>query len=195
MEGISPMIQYIIFFYAVICFADANLGIQYYGQGDFAKAKIEFEKAIKNKDPMGTHYLASLYYQGYGVKKDLSKSVELFTESANLGVRESQANLGLMYQKGDGVEINMEKAIHYYEKAAKQGDLQSAFNLGQIYRKGTGVEIDMEISFFYYEYAAFRNHLPSMNELGLFYAQGIVVENDFIEAYAWKKRSRRQEAF
>jgi len=132
----------IIIFTAVIlgvtmsAFADLENGIKAYNEGNFDTARIEFSKAARKNDPKGKHLLASLYYQGHGVKKDLKKAVALFTEAAEGNYGPSQANLGLMYHNGDGVTPDMKKAIHYYEAAANKGDLQSTFNLGQIYRKG-----------------------------------------------------------
>jgi TPR repeat protein len=127
--------------------ADIATGIRAYNAGDYETAKTEFETAAAASDPQGIHLLASLYYTGHGVQKDVARSITLFKEAATKGYRASQANLGLMYHSGDGVERNVEKAIEYYSAASRQGDLQSTFNLGQIYRKGDGIKIDFPESF------------------------------------------------
>lgn len=169
--------------------ADIETGIRAYNTGDYATAHKEFSTAADAKTPQGLHLLASLYYQGHGVPKDLKRAVELFTEAAELGYRPSQANLGLMYHNGNGVERNIGKALEYYTAAGRQGDLQSAFNLGQIYRKGDGVPVDHEKAFAYYKFAALRGNRPAANELGLMFAQGQSVEMDYVEAYAWIRQS------
>ncbi|MCW1926256.1 sel1 repeat family protein [Luteolibacter arcticus] len=160
-------------------------GISAYNKGDYDTARKEFTAAADAKDPMGMHLLASLYYQGHGVEKDLVRAVALFEAAAAKGYRASQANLGLMYQKGDGVKKDITKAISYYAAAGKQGDLQSAFNLGQIYRKGDGVEKDPAKAAAYYKFAAERGDLTAMNEYGLLFAQGEGVGVDYVEAYGW----------
>ncbi len=114
-------------------------GIRAYNNGNYAFARKEFELAAKKGDPAGKHMLASLYYQGHGVGKDLKKAAELFTDAANSGYLPSLANLALMYSLGDGVPKDMNKAIEYGRKAAEAGDTQSQFNLAQAYRKGVGV--------------------------------------------------------
>lgn len=84
--------------------ADIESGIRAYHQGDYETARKEFSAAAESKDPKGIHLLASLYYQGHGVPKDLDRAVALFKESAEKGYRASQANLGLMYQADSGSE-------------------------------------------------------------------------------------------
>lgn len=165
--------------------ADLESGIRAYNQGDYETARKEFAAAAAVKDAQGVHLLASLYYQGHGVEKNLDRAVELFAAAAEKGYRASQANLGLMYQKGDGVERDISKAISFYTAAGRQGDLQSTFNLGQIYRKGDGVEIDQKRAAVYYKYSAERGHIPAVNEYGLLFAQGHGVELDHVEAFGW----------
>ena len=150
--------------------ADLQTGIAAYNSGDYETARRELQAAADAKDPMGRHLMASLYYQGHGVDKDLSRAVALFAAAAEKGYRPSQANLGLMYQKGDGVERDMDKSIAYFAAASKQGDLQSAFLLGQIYRKGDGVQADQAKAAAYYREAAERGHVPAANEYGLLFA-------------------------
>jgi len=166
-------------------YADLQTGIAAYNSGDYETARKEFQAAADRSDPMGLHLMASLYYQGHGVDRDLSRAVELFTAAAEKGSRPSQANLGLMYQNGDGVERDMDKAISYFEAASKQGDLQSAFLLGQIYRKGDGVQADQTKAASYYRKAAEQGHVPAANEYGLLFAQGHGVKLDYVEAYGW----------
>ncbi len=184
-ENMKCIAIIILLSYTMYAQADIDAGIRAYNQGNYDTALKEFTAAAEAKDPMGIHLLASLYYQGHGVDKNLDRAVELFTAAAEKGYRGSQANLGLMYQNGDGVKRDIEKAIAYYTVAGKQGDLQSAFNLGQIYRKGDGVEVDHARAAAYYKFAAERGHVPAVNEYGLLFAQGHGVEVDYVEAYGW----------
>jgi TPR repeat protein len=172
-------------FSTVPAHADLEAGIKAYTQGDYESAKKEFTAAAEAKDPAGLHLLASLYYQGHGVPKDLPRSVQLFSAAAEKGYRASQANLGLMYQKGDGVKRDIDKAIGFYTAAGKQGDLQSSHNLGQIFRNAEGVGQDYTKAAAYYKFAAERGWAPSANEYGLLFAQGHGVELDYVEAYGW----------
>ncbi|CCK76973.1 Sel1-like repeat protein [Oleispira antarctica RB-8] len=175
-----------ILFFSGITMADINSGIEAYNNSNYLVAYTEFENASQSGDPFGHHLLASLYYQGQGVEKNISKAVELFERAASEGYAPSHANLGLMYHSGDGVELNSEKALFHYSEAAKTGDFQSSFNLGQIFRKGWhDVALSYEKAASYYRFGAEYGHVSSVNEYALMFAQGQGVSNDFVESYAW----------
>jgi TPR repeat protein len=116
-------------------YASVDEGIAAYNEGNYATALEHFKEAAERGDPAGKHLLASLYYQGHGVAKDVQRAVALFTEAADAGFRPSQANLALMYSVGDGVQRDPAKAVAYGMRAAEAGDVQSQFNLGQAYRR------------------------------------------------------------
>jgi uncharacterized protein len=122
--------------------ASMDEGIAAYNAGRYDVAREHFETAAATGNPAGKHLLASLYYQGHGVPKDLPRAVALFTEAADAGFPPSLANLALMYSVGNGVPRDEQRARAYGIKAAKAGDLQSQFNLAQSYRKGAGVPRD-----------------------------------------------------
>lgn len=165
--------------------ASVDDGIRAYNNGNYASARKEFEAAAKKGDPAGKHLLASLYYQGHGVGKDLKKAVELFSDAANSGYPPSLANLGLMYSLGDGVPKDMKKAIEFAQRAADSGDTQSQFNLAQAYRRGVDVPQDNSKAAYWYKKAAEAGSLSAQNEYGLLFAQGQGVPLDYVQAYAW----------
>lgn len=160
-------------------------GIKAYQSGDYATALKEFAVAAEAEDAMGMHLLASLYYQGHGVEKDLQRAIALFEAAAAKGYHPSNTNLGIIYHMGTGVARDTEKALGYYMAAGKQGDPQATFNLGQIFRKGDGVEKDFKRAITYYSLAAQQGYLPAVSEYGLLFARGDGVEKDYVEAYGW----------
>jgi TPR repeat protein len=168
-----------------IAHAAVNDGIAAHGKGDYATAFKEFSAAANAGDAAGKHMLASLYYTGQGVGKDLKKAVALFTEAAQAGYTPSMANLGLMYSKGDGVPQDLQRALHYATLAAEKGDVQAQFNLGQSYRKGAGVPQSHEKAALWYRKAAEAGSLAAQNEYGLLFAQGHGVPQDYVQAFAW----------
>ncbi|MGK0189002.1 MAG: TPR repeat protein [Verrucomicrobiales bacterium] len=161
-------------------------GIIAYNNRDYAKAKEEFQTAAEAKNPMGLHLLASLYFEGHGVKKNVKHAVKLFTEAADQGLRPALTNLGIIYQSGnDGVKRDIRKAMEYFMAAGKQGDLQATYHLGQIFRKGDGVEQDYKKAIDYYRLAVQEGYLPAVHEYGIMIANGHGVAKNLVEAYAW----------
>jgi TPR repeat protein len=165
--------------------ASINEGIAAYNKGNYAVALKEFSAAANEGNAVGKHLLASLYYQGHGVDRDLTKAVALFKEAAAVNYLPSLANLALMYSTGDGVPVDQKVALQYGQRAADAGDLQSQFNLGQAYRQGSGVPRDDEKAAFWYRKAAEAGLPQAQNEYGLLFAQGHGMPLDFIQAFAW----------
>ena len=170
---------------AQIVRADLESGIAAYTNGDYEIARKEFETATKNQIPEGMHLLASLYYEGHGVEKDIAIAVKGFKAAAAKGHTPAMYNLGLMFQKGEEVEGNIEQAISYYTAAGSKEHLNATFNLGQIFRKGDGLDADNTRAIAYYKFAAERGHIPSLNEYGLMLVQGLDIEKNLAESYAW----------
>lgn len=165
--------------------ASIDEGIRAYNKGDYTFSFIEFSAAAKRGEPVGKHLLASLYYQGHGVGRDLTKAVQLFREAADANYLPSIANLALMYSSGDGVPKDIKKGLEYGLKAAKAGDIQSQFNLGQAYRKGIDIQQDYSKAIYWYKLAAENGSLSAQNEYGLLFAQGLGMPIDYIQAFAW----------
>ncbi len=68
-------------------------------------------------------------------KKNMSKSVELWSRSASLGQVNAMFKLGQCYMKGKGVEMNIEKAVELYRKAASAGNSHAEIKLKELGRE------------------------------------------------------------
>ena len=73
-----------------------------------------------------------MYLNGYGAKKDLSKSVEYYRKSALQGDTDSQLQLGIRYLNGEGVEKNIETAKEWFQKAKLSGNQEADVYLEKI---------------------------------------------------------------
>ena len=58
--------------------AQYELGIQYCFEHDYEKAFFYLEKAVAQNHPLAFSYLAECYENGYGVKKDVLKAIDLY---------------------------------------------------------------------------------------------------------------------
>ena len=75
------------------------------------------------------------------------QAMTFWKESAELGLKEAQYNLGVMYNKGRGVSMNFKEAAYWYQQAADQGDADAIGNLGILYfTGGLGLEQDLSKS-------------------------------------------------
>lgn len=90
---------------------------------DYKQAFFWYEKAAESGNKIGIYNLSYLYYCGFGVKRNYTKSFELLLMSDTTQHYVQQA-LGEHYYYGRGVEKNIDKALVYFDKFIKfaEGD-------------------------------------------------------------------------
>ena len=126
--------------------------------------------------------LASLYRQGLGVEKDVSKAAQWYQKAANQGLAAAQNYLGVLYQNGNGVEKDLTKAAELYRKAADQGFAGAQNNLGISYQNGNGVEKDLTKAAELCQKAADQGEARAQTNLGWLFENGNGVPKDFNKA-------------
>jgi len=97
------------------------------------KKGIEYhEKRCDAGDATYCGLLGSMYSDGDGVEKDISKAIIYHDKACNLGQKLSALSCSMlaeMYRKGDGVKINLMKAAVYDKKGCDIADeLASCYN-------------------------------------------------------------------
>lgn len=88
---------------------------------DYQQAKKYWEKLSAQGNLRARFNLAHLYYNGYGVEKNLRRAFELDRSTAMDGMPEAQYQVGQAYLNGDGVEVDGVAGMQWIEKAAAQG--------------------------------------------------------------------------
>jgi len=98
------------------------------GKTDLNQAAVWYQQAAKKdpKDspyvPIAQHNLASLYWNGRGVTKNIGKAEELYNQAAMNGYAESQGVLVGLYYRGEGVKKDIVQALKWAIVLAKKGN-------------------------------------------------------------------------
>jgi TPR repeat protein len=105
--------------------AQFNLGAMYYdcedGIGvDAVEAAYWFQAASDRGYLAASCALAHLYCKGFGVVRDDSVALSLFSKAAALGSAEAQYRLGHYYNKGRIVSKDISAAVKFFSLAASQ---------------------------------------------------------------------------
>ena len=100
------------------------------------------------------YWLADIYENGLGVKKDLPAAIGLLIKSATQGFEPAERRLGSLYLQGDQTFQDFAKAQTWLRQAAATGDSQAEQQLGQIYAMGLGVSRNLPEAYGWYENAA-----------------------------------------
>ena len=146
--------------------------------------------AIEQDNSDAYYAMAKAYYNGFGVEKDIPKSTELWTKSAELGHWGAQYITGLNYEDGDGVNKDFNKAVKWYTLAADQNHLDACYKLAEIYRLGKNdIERNDEKAVHYYKITYNGGQEDATFRLGVLYYNGECGLNESKEKAfkIWKK--------
>lgn len=125
------------------------------GQGfaqDPAEARRWYERAANGGNILAMHRLGVMLARGEGGPPDLKASVALFEQASNLGLVDSQYNLGATFHPtangADSGVQNREKSFFWYSLAARNGDSQAgalAAGVGASLDAATRQEIEQQV--------------------------------------------------
>lgn len=137
--------------------------------------------------------LATSYYYGINVEKNLVKAYDLYLRSASLGICEAQNMVGIMNFNGEGIPQNTENSIKYFEKAANQGNTTSIFNLSMIYLSDEDKR-DYDKAQEYLIKLAELGYILANDVLGYMYFEGIADKKSYDKALSyWDKSIENQD--
>ncbi|EJK75327.1 hypothetical protein THAOC_02947 [Thalassiosira oceanica] len=136
-------------------------------------------KRVNAGDPMALFHLGTKYLFGeYGLKKDVTRTVELYESAAELGVKDAHYNLGVLYAKGAEVEKDTAKAFRHYEAAAICGHVPARYNLGcEDYNAG-----NCDLALQHMLISAKLGHDRSLNMVKTFFMAGLATKTDYAAA-------------
>ncbi|MCZ6616978.1 MAG: tetratricopeptide repeat protein, partial [Gammaproteobacteria bacterium] len=83
--------------------------------------------------------LGYMYQNGEFGEEDVARSMELFSEAAELGSGAGQVSLGHLYLTGTGVGQSYERALELFEQAAAKNTPTSFLSLGHMFEAGLGM--------------------------------------------------------
>ncbi|OBZ86962.1 Protein sel-1 2 [Choanephora cucurbitarum] len=122
--------------------------------------------SLAKSEDAGAHYwVAVCYEEGVPgvVDIDLSKSFEHYVISANLGMSDSQFQVGHMLCKGVGVAEDRLAAFKWFKKSAEKNNAKAMYYIGIYYYNGSGsIARNHEQASLYFKRSAELGHVESM---------------------------------
>ncbi|MCA8895519.1 MAG: sel1 repeat family protein [Amphiplicatus sp.] len=104
------------------------------------------EMAHENGDHRATYALATWYFYGHHLDKDIKRAVRMMKVAASANVPDAMYDLAIMYETGEGVGKNRRKAFLLYVGAALRGEKQSVYEISRCLWYGIGTAKDRELS-------------------------------------------------
>lgn len=146
-------------------------------------------KAARRGHPIAQHNVASAYFDGRGVDKDLEQARYWYQQAAEQGFAHSQWSLAEMYLKGDGVAPNREEAVKWLTKSLVQNHAPSMVALADLYSDANGVPQQPQLVFDLLRAAAQLGTHVAEFKLGRFYRAGYLGSPDYTQALKWFNRA------
>ena len=108
---------------------DYNIAIEEYKNKNYTNAFKLLYSLAEGGDPRAQSDIAGMYFNGWGVVKDLKMAFQQYKKSSLNGNPYAQYKLGDMYWNGLGVKTNTDTAQIWWKKAADNGYKDAQFNL------------------------------------------------------------------
>ena len=166
-------------------FAQAELGVYYYDQSNFAEAFSYFHASAAQGYDFAQRRLAFLYYDGEGVEQNYHEALNWFKLSANQGDMIAQFMVGDIYYSGTGIAPDHAEALKWYKRSADQGLSNAQFMLGYMYYFGEGIATNHTKSFNWFKLSAEQGLLLAQRYLAISYYYGEGTDINYKEAYNW----------
>jgi TPR repeat protein len=165
-------------------------GTQAYERGDYQGAIHEYVQA----GPDGQYVAGMFYYNGSGVRRDLTKAAFWFKKAAEEGNSGASYILGTMYEDGIGVDKDKKQAAKWYHYAANSGDAKAAYRLGYLYKMGNGVTHDHQVAATWFRKAAKHGNASAAYSLAMMREKGDGIKQDHEKAAKWFRVAAEKSA-
>lgn len=147
-------------------------------EDNYQEAKVAYQKAVKQENPIGAYNLALIYELGKGNAVDYERAKQLYYQAARLNHSQAMVQLAGIYFNGLAGPRDEQKALHWYKKAAKQGNRDALYQLGLLSETGVATKLDFKEAVNYYQGAAKLGNAKAILALARMYQYGLGVKKD-----------------
>lgn len=106
----------------------------------YKRAKKMFEAACSVEIGSACSGLGQLYFEGWGVSKDMKKAHDHFVTGCGFNDTMGCHNAGVSEMLGQVGDVNYSAALSFLSKSCDAGRAESCNNLAKMYHEGLGVE-------------------------------------------------------
>jgi len=171
--------------------AQYRIGVLYYKQKKYTKARYWLAKRAKGGHADSQYYFAKTLRYGLGTKEQTSLARKWFTKAAKQGHADAQYELGLQFQKGIGAKKNRKAAIKWLSKSAKKGNKKAKTILAKYAPtkpKLSPAKQFMETNI----RLARKGNVNAQYKLGKAYREGKKTKVNLKKSYYWFKKAAKQ---
>ncbi|TIU56118.1 MAG: sel1 repeat family protein, partial [Mesorhizobium sp.] len=146
-------------------------------------ANALYKAASDKGDPYGMTSWGRALFNGYGVRPDTAKGLDLLLKAAAMGHTYAMNDLAAIFTEGrNGVTADPDRAVAFLQAGVQRQDMYSMNLLGRNYLSGQGVDKDPKMALTLFQRAIDLGQPYAPASLGRMYRDGSGVERDLAEA-------------
>lgn len=150
---------------------------------DRTQANALYATASDKGDPYGMTSWGRALFNGYGVKPDTAKGLDLLLKAAAMGHTYAMNDLAAIFTEGrNGVTADPARAVAFLEAGVQRQDMYSMNLLGRNYLSGQGIEKDPKAALALFQKAMDLGQPYAPGSLARMYRDGVGVERDLAQA-------------
>lgn len=160
-------------------------GVYELNRGKFNQAITLFTPLVKEGFAPAQYQMATIYLNGYGRAKDISKGLDLMHKAADKNYTDALFSLAVIYTEGNVTKKDLKKAFVLTRKAALNKLVSAEFNLAVMYAQGQGTAVDNIQAIRWYKKAANKGYVLAQFNLARMYYDGKGVDQSYYWSYVW----------
>lgn len=150
---------------------------------DREQANALYKAASDKGDPYGMTAWGRALFNGYGVKPDTSKGLDLLLKAAAMGHTYAMNDLAAIFTEGrNGVPADAARAVAFLQAGVQRQDMYSMNLLGRNYLSGQGIDKDPKTALELFQKAMDLGQPYAPGSLARMYRDGAGVEPNLAEA-------------
>jgi uncharacterized protein len=163
-----------------------------YERGDFARARVAFERLSAQGSPAADFNLAVMHLRGELPKASGREAVRLMTRAAEAGFVTAMVGLAEMHEQGRaGLAVDLATAVSWQRRAAEAGSVDAQVALATAFYLGRGTGRDLPQAARWYRQAAQGGDIGAMYLYASMLESGHGIARDLDEALYWYATAAR----
>ena len=176
--------------YFLFTFVGILLRDGYILEENFEESFKYFKLAVENQYIEAEPFLAKMYFNGFGTRKNIKIALDLFNKSSERGNLISKYELGCYY-----IDTNFEKGLNYLIESSNMNFPPSLNSLGYLYKAGEFCEPNIKQSMDYFKKSSDLDDDDAQYELRVIYKEGNMVRKNYLKSFEFLSKSADQENF
>jgi uncharacterized protein len=163
-----------------------------YQRGDFAAARLAFERLARGGVPAADYNLAVMHLRGERPDASPREALRLMVRAAEAGFVTAMVGLGELHERGETpLARDLPQSVLWFRRAAEAGSVEGQLAVATAHYLGRGAALDRALAARWYRLAAQQGDGGAMYLFASMCESGDGIPRDLAEARYWYAAAAR----